>query len=658
MHRYLTILLLLSAAPLFAARETTEADSLSLDSLSVDLGIEELVVTATRTPRPIKDVPVLTRVLTSDDIALADAVDLSDLLQREMPGVEFSYSMNQKVSMNMGGFAGQSVLVLVDGERLAGETMENVDFSRLNMNNVERIEIVRGAQSALYGAGAVGGVINIITGEARRPWSLRLHGQLADHRSQRYGGVLGLKRRRVSNSLDVQYRKVDNYIVCMDYADDCEFRRVYGERTWNVKDKLVYRPTKDLCLTGRVGYYFRESATDIDVHERSRDLSGGVRADWDISPKDRLEVALSYDQYDKSDLLRLWNRDVMDYRNVQASVRSLYHRTLRTRDVLTVGGDYMRNYLESYQFQEGKGRVQHQGDVFAQYDWCVSKTLELVGAARWDYFSDEETASHVTGKIAMHYRPCSAFSLRAGYAGGFRAPTLKERFSHFNMVGDIYIYGNEGLKAEKSHNLYLSSEVYWKNYHLSASLNYSHVDNRISTSTPMQAQTGEYCIQYLNQDEADVLGLELLAQGRWKPSAHHTISARANYVYTREWVGGEGATPYAPVRPHSLNLRVDWQCQWTKFYGTTLSVSGRLLSAVDYETVQMNYPFDNRHVHNPAYTIWRVQLQNTLGEGVRLNVAVDNIFNYAPRVYYFNSPATLGINLMAGISVDIEKLFD
>ena len=125
------------------AQNDTIADKL------LDLG--EVVVTGTRTPKMLKDVPVLTRVISSKDIQKTDATNIQDLLQTEMPGVEFSYAMNQQVNMNLSGFAGQSVLMLVDGERLAGETMDNVDFTRLSMANVERIEIVRGAASALYG---------------------------------------------------------------------------------------------------------------------------------------------------------------------------------------------------------------------------------------------------------------------------------------------------------------------------------------------------------------------------------------------------------------------------------------------------------------------------------------------------------------------------
>ena len=630
--------------------ETSEADSVYTNH-----SMDELVITATRTRKLLKDTPILTRVVNRKDIELADATDLRDLLQQELPGVEFTYSMNQKLNMNVGGFAGQSVLILVDGERLAGETMENVDFSRMDMNNVERIEIVRGAQSALYGAGAVGGVINIITRGAQEPWSLNLNARLADHREQRYGGLLGLKQGRVGNMLDVQYTSVDNYTVCMDYADECEFRRVYGGRTWNVKDKLTYRPNDVLKLTARAGYYFKELTTDVDVYERFRDFTGGLRAEWDITNKDRLEMSASYDQYDKSDLLRLWERDIMDYRNLQMSLRMMYNRTLRQKDILTVGGDYMRDYLHTYQFSDGKERVQYTGDLYVQYDCFLGKRWELIGAGRWDYFSDAEGASQLTGKLAARYTSDS-FVLRAGYAGGFRAPTLKEKYSYFNMVGDIYVKGNEALESERSHNFNLSAEYTLQNYNFSASASYNTITNRITSSAPQQGSMGDHYVQYINLPRARVLGIELLATGQWSLAGGHRLKARANYVFTREWLSQGGMTPYCPARPHSFNLRLDWDKQWTSFYGTTLSVSGRVLSAVDYETVQMDYPYTPRHVHNPAYTIWKIQLQNRLGKGIRLNVAVDNVFNYAPEVYYFNSPVTLGINLMAGISVDVDRL--
>lgn len=168
-------------------------------TLSDTLNLNEVVVTGTRVPKLLKDSPVQTRLITAKDIARADATNIEDLLQAEMPGVEFSYAMNQQVHMNFGGFGGQSVLFLVDGERLAGETMDDVDFSRIDMNNVERIEIVRGAASALYGSNAGGGVVNIITKEAAKPLGLNLDYRMATHNDRRY--MVGLANKKTKASV-------------------------------------------------------------------------------------------------------------------------------------------------------------------------------------------------------------------------------------------------------------------------------------------------------------------------------------------------------------------------------------------------------------------------------------------------------------------------
>ena len=139
----------------------------------------------------------------ADDIKKADATNVEDLLQQEMPGVEFSLAMNQKKHIDFCGFGGQSILFLVDGERLAGETMDDVDFTRLDMANVERIEIVKGAASALYGSNAGGGVINIITKESTEPWTLNLNARMSRHNGRRFGGSFGLNGSHLKNMLSI-----------------------------------------------------------------------------------------------------------------------------------------------------------------------------------------------------------------------------------------------------------------------------------------------------------------------------------------------------------------------------------------------------------------------------------------------------------------------
>lgn len=174
------------------------------DSLFSEEYLQQVVITGTRTPKILAKSPVLTKVISSKDIEKTDATNLRDLLQQVMPGIEFSYSMNQMPHMNFSGFSGQSMLILVDGERLAGETMDDVDFTRLDMQQVDHIEIIKGVASALYGSNAAGGVINIITKKSTKSFALNLNARLARYNDQRYGMVLQNSSNALANVLTVR----------------------------------------------------------------------------------------------------------------------------------------------------------------------------------------------------------------------------------------------------------------------------------------------------------------------------------------------------------------------------------------------------------------------------------------------------------------------
>ena len=631
------------------------------DSIYKCVEMEQVVVTGTRTPKLLANTPVLTKLITASDIAKADATNLRDLLQQVLPGVEFSYAMNQQVHMNFSGFGGQSMLILVDGERLAGETMDDVDFSRLCMDNVDHIEIVKGAASALYGSNAAGGVINIITKNGIRPFALNLNARLGRHHEQRYGLSWQQGAGRWSNLLTVNRNRSDNYDV---HNGDNPVTRVvatiYGDATWNFKEQLSYRPSEKLSLTGRAGYFYRQLVRTSETPERYRDFSGGLRGIWKQDTHNSLDLSYAFDQYDKSDYQRITRLDIRDYSNVQNSLRLLYNHTFGSDDVLSLGADYMHDYLFNTNLED-RTRRQDSFDAFAQYDWNVSRQWEAVGALRYDYFSDGRI-SRLTPKVSVRYQPVRNLNFRASYGMGFRAPTLKERYYNFDMAGIWIVEGNPALKPEVSHNFNLSADYTHRHYNFTLAAYYNRIRDKIATGAPFYKNPSDRIphLPYLNLDDYSVSGGEATAQARWP----NGLTARLSYAYTHERLPKDKNSnavnnQYIPARKHSMTGHIDWDRQFSTAYGLNIGLDGRFLSAVDNQEFVDYYDISKgiRTIHYPAYALFKLSLVQRIGKAVKASVILDNLFNYKPEYYYLNCPLTDGTNLMVGLSVDVDKFF-
>ncbi|MCM1163224.1 MAG: TonB-dependent receptor [Muribaculaceae bacterium] len=637
-----TILTLTAAFTLSAAAQSDNTDA-ALDSIEAAWNeqLNTVVVTGTRTPKLLKDSPVLTRVISALDIKRTDATNISDLLQSELPGIEFSYSMNQQVSLNMQGFGGNSVLFLVDGERLAGETLDNVDYNRLNLNNVGRIEIVKGGASALYGSNAVGGVVNIISREETEPWALNVNGRIGAHSEQRYGLTGSFKAGIVSSATTIQYNHIDTY----NMKNEGDYSRFYGGHNWNIKERLTVRATDKLKLIGRLGYYYRQRNAQATSRDRYRDFSAGLRGLYTFSKDNNLELSYNFDQYDKSDYLTVTNKDVRKYSNVQNSGRALWNHTFASCHILTVGGDVMRDYLKSYQFTNGDHKTQLTADGMAQIDLNFADRFNIIAGARYDYFSESDM-KHLSSRASVMYK-IDRVNLRASYSGGFRAPTLKEMYMDFDMAGIFMIYGNPDLKPETSHNFQLSAEYSRRLLNVNIGGFCNLVDNRITTAWS-QALKGQL---YTNIGRVNIAGID--ANLSWR----HTCGAgtRISYMYTHEHV--RHGEPYtSSTRPHTATVRLDYAKNW-KNYGLMVALNGRYLSAVtvDEYTSLTDYS-DVEKVRYPAYTMWKLNMTHTFMQGINLTMAVDNLFNYVPKYYYNNSPTTNGATFSIGLSLDINEI--
>lgn len=653
----LTLLFIPLSLTDFAQAQKGEEPNDSSEMFDSNLDLNEIVVTATRAPRALKNTPVQTRLISAKDIASSDASDIEDLLKQELPGIEFSYAMNQQTHLNFNGLGGQSVLFLVDGERLAGETMDDIDFSRIDMTDVDHIEIVKGASSALYGSSAGGGVVNIITKKATAPWRASASARWARHNEQRYNLSLNAKGRYLCNELSAYRSSINNYDV---HSAPNPVTRVvstiYGNKIWNVRDRITFTPVDKLSISARAGFYFRELSKSADTPERYRDYTGGLRAHWLVSEGNSLEMSYSFDQYDKSNYHRISKLDIRDYSNVQNSVRSLYTHTFGDGSTLLAGMDYMHDFMRNTKLTDPR-HSQENFDVFGQYDWIIDSRWELVGALRYDYFSDGKE-SRVTPKINVRYRPRYDLTLRAGYGMGFRAPTMKEKYYQFDMAGIWIVNGNPRLKPEESHNLTISAEYTHGNYSATVSAYYNNIHNKITTGLPYYRPDDDtqLYLDYDNLDSYSVWGGEVNLNARWS----NGLSAHLVYALTKEQTpadreGNIVANQYIPARQHSLTAKIGWEKRFSSFYSISAYFSGRVLSGVKNVEYRNYYDISEGtvEVNYPAYTIWKLSMVHNLSKHIRLSLAVDNIFNYKPKYYYLNCPLTDGANFMAGIAVEI-----
>ena len=632
--------------------------------------LNPVVVTASHTPKTLKDAPVVTRLITQHDIKITDATNIQDLLTQEMPGLEFGFAMTQETSLNMSGFGGNAVLFLVDGERMAGETMDNVDYNRLNLDNVGRIEIVKGASSALYGSNAVGGVVNIISRESREPWTANANSRFNSFGNEwRNGASFSFNTKKWNSQTSFQHTVIDPIDLPKAHSpeeiarelmkkaqglpydesvltDDSNISRLFGQKTYNVKERLIWRATDKLTLTGRGGYFFRTSERDTyDYHFHA--YSAGLKGKYDWQNGRQLELSYAYDQYDKANFMPDGTRTHdHDYSNRQHVGHALFSRSFGKNNLI-IGADYMHDYLSTYQFIEDTNHSQDNIDGYAQFDWYITPQLNVVGSVRYDYFSASDNKA-LTERLAVVYK-FPWLTLRANYASGFRAPTLKEMFMHFDMGNMGYmIIGYPDLEPEKSHNFNVAIErqnriqksSFFDGVYNFTLMGYCNMfDKRITTiDYDYEDMPGAL---YWNEDGVNVWGVDV-SLGHYFDWG---LTMKLNYAWMHE-TGNVYFSQFNQPRSHSLTYRIGYEHRFSPFYALDAALSGRTFG----------HPQSGRKDVDQGYTIWKLMLQHHIWRGINLITAIDNIFNYKPKSYYYSSPMTTGTAFSVGLSVDLDKL--
>ena len=647
------------------------AVNLSAQSFRDSVELEPVVVTASQSPKALKDAPVVTRLITLHDIKITDATNIQDMLTQEIPGLEFGFAMSQETSLNMSGFGGNAVLFLVDGERMAGETMDNVDYNRMNLDHVGRIEIVKGASSALYGSNAVGGVINIISRENLEPWTANVNTRYNSFGNEwRNGASFSFNTEKWNSQTCFQHTKIDPVDLPKPYSseeiaielmkkaqglpydesilnDDSNLSRLYGQKTYNVKERLTWRANDKLTLIGRGGYFFRTSERDTyDYHFNGYSAGLKGRYAWDYAR--HLELSYAYDQYDKANFLPDGTRTHdHDYSNRQHVVHALYHHSFG-KNSLILGADYMHDYLSTYQFIDNSNHAQDNIDDYAQFDWNITDQLNIVGSVRYDYFSASAQKAFTEHLAVVYKFPWMTF--RANYASGFRAPTLKEMYMHFDMGNMGYMLrGNPDLKPEKSHNFNVAIERtnrirnsgFLDGRYNFTLMGYCNIFDKRITTIDGGIYEGMESALYWNEDGITVWGVDASLGHIWDCG----FSLKVNYSWMKE-TGKVYYSDFYQPRSHSMTWRVGYDHRFSRHYAIDAALSGRY----------QGKPQSGRKDVDQGYTIWKLMLQHHVWHGVTVITAIDNLFNYKPKSYYYSSPLTTGTSFSVGLSVDLDKM--
>ncbi|WP_373776460.1 TonB-dependent outer-membrane receptor HmuR, partial [Porphyromonas loveana] len=444
--------------------------------ISERIDLDDVVVTGSRTTRLLKDVPVPTKVFKAKDIKAIAPSSFADILQYILPGVEFT-KHGSRDQFNAQGFDESSMLFLVDGELITTGSTSGIDFERINPDDIERIEVLRGASSALYGSNAIGGVINIITRSAKSPLHVSASARLDSRAGQKYDVSAGVKRGMIASQTSAQYRTDAGYTLADQFEQELN---VAGNTTWNVNQKFVFTPTDKLSfhLGGLVNLRTQHWTDKIDFLYNSYDIKAGSK--WQISPSSDVEISYHYDKYQRDTCLIQTpdkkKRSIFD--EDMHHLRAQYNLNLSDVHIVNIGAEYIHDLVASPRLSSPTDPGEKSVDnkiLYGQYIYKVTPRFMLSYGGRLDKHSGY--GSHYTSRLSAMYKTgCVAH--RLSYGEGYRAPSLQELFFFFNH-GAFFIYGNPELQPEKSRMLSYSAEGRWNKLTLVGTAFYNHVRNRI-----------------------------------------------------------------------------------------------------------------------------------------------------------------------------------
>ncbi len=392
--------------------------------------------------------PASVMVLAKADIAAAAAVSVNQLLRR-LPGLQEIASPPAQTSIAIRGLDQSRVLVLVDGEPVAGAMTENRDIGRLSTLAAERIEVVKGPSSVEYGSEALGGVINLVTAAPTSRLSTDVIVRTGELGRRESSAEMSNSFGPVGVRLSGGWRQSDR--VTAINASGSTLDRVYdfrGDTRIRLTDRVSLRT--DLTLSQQrqrwpVGAGFNgfidNRSTQGFVEAQARTAGGQLRA--------RVFGQRYAYQFREAlgDLPIAGSADSLEQREQMARGLLAYSRALSTHS-LDVGVQFSARGIIAPNKIDGDSVNDRVLEFFARDAWTVGPVLVTAGARST---SSSLWGNAVTPSVGAVWQASAAWRLRANVARGFRAPAFKElRYTFINGAAGYQIVGNDTLRPESS----------------------------------------------------------------------------------------------------------------------------------------------------------------------------------------------------------------
>lgn len=590
------------------------------DNVSV---LEQVTVTATRTETVLQDAPGSVTIITQEEIKGKGGENIVDLV-RGSTGISMQgIGTGGRKSISLRGMESKHTLILVDGKRLPGSNDvigPNTDYQYdwIAIEEIERIEVVRGPMSVLYGSDAMGGVINIITKKTKDEWTGKIKHtrRIAD---DDYGGEgYGLDIHgagAVTDNMQLSLAAMATKRAAVESILDERLSAIEGKERQHASMKINWQPAEkqDVEVTYASGDEERwyntltragipyMSSYDITRTQKSVAWDGAVRGTYSTLRVYKNEIDI---KNRASNGVAATDPQALQDTIIEGSTRF----GLGKSQLVSLGFEKRKEILWNPKLSNGEDDVV-MDSIWVQDEVAIGDKSIIHMGARWDdhqYFGLETSP-----RIAMVHDASERLTLRASYGKGFRAPTLKQVTPDYTFqAGRIIINSNPKLEPERNSVWEIAANYKGEHVELNVGVFDNQISNLIDTRLDTVYPNGMQEWSYANIDEARIQGSELsLVMGLSENS-----KVKANYQYMDAKDGDKQRLANRPE--HTAGMILEWEKKtWTYNLST------------EYVGKQMIMSNRNVMTEVPSYTVWNTGIIKSVNRHLDLAIGIENITN-------------------------------